>query len=237
MTTEWPIGHSFFAFMFCSVSVQTSQDLGMLTIPSISFDLAVSTHRDLPGTARIGSGPSQEAMLFRQQDPAVYSLLLDYPPNIDVVITNHPSSAQKVSAIECKFNEAYSGRIHGGLDPKYLDLPDLWRDIPNLEKLARQISPQDKGFLHLHPAQLLKHILGLKRAHGSRGFRLLYLWYDVLGSEGGTHADEIRQFSEIANEDHVIFQSLRYQELILRLVNSLGPEHQEYVAYLAERYL
>jgi len=100
-------------------------------------------------------------------------------PNIDVVIKNEENSRFKVFAIECKYSEAYGGYGHSGVDPKYLTLYSLWKDIPNTYDLAKSISPNDDDFSYLHPAQLIKHILGLKNAHKKSGFRLLYLWYDV----------------------------------------------------------
>jgi len=80
-------------------------------------------------------------------------------PNIDVVINNSPESRFKVFAIECKFSEAYSSRNHSGIDPKYIKLDKVWDDMPNLLDLAKTISPDDHRFNHLHPAQLVKHIL------------------------------------------------------------------------------
>ena len=102
-----------------------------------------------------------------------------YSPNIDVVIRNSPKSRFKVFAIECKFSEAYSSWKHSGIKPKYIQLKEIWRDIPNLYKFAKNISPNDDKFNHLHPAQLIKHILGLKEKFGKNKFRLLYLWYDT----------------------------------------------------------
>jgi len=103
-----------------------------------------------------------------------------YSPNIDVVIDNASGAEYKVYAIECKFTEAYGGHGHSGLKKKYLDL-EIWEEISRLHKLAISINPRDNQFQHLHAAQLIKHILGLKREYGKTDFRLLYLWYDALG--------------------------------------------------------
>jgi hypothetical protein len=103
-----------------------------------------------------------------------------YPPNIDVVIHNSDSAKVKRYAIECKFSEAYSMRGDHGLKKKYLDIDSLWHDVPNIRKLATSICPNDKKFRHLHPAQLIKHILGLRNEFDKARFRLLYLWYDGL---------------------------------------------------------
>ncbi len=158
-----------------------------------------------------------------------------FSPNIDVVIHNS-DSPYKVFAIECKFSEAYGGRSHAGIKKKYLDL-DIWKDIPNLHELALSISPDDHQFQYLHPAQLIKHILGLKKVFGKTGFRLLYLWYDVLGSAGTTHKVEISIFSEVAKLDNIHFHALSYQDLIIRLADNYRNVHKQYIEYITGRYL
>ena len=160
-----------------------------------------------------------------------------YHPNIDVVIHNKPSAKIKRFAIECKFSEVYAGRGHGGLKANYLALNDLWLDIPNLRRFAESISPHDNEFVHLHAAQLVKHILGLKRQFQKSGFRLLYLWYDVLGDQGKRHRDEVLKFSEVAKADGIKLHSLTYQELIINMANNLRVEHPDYVRYITGRYL
>ncbi len=160
-----------------------------------------------------------------------------YHPNIDVVIHNAPSARIKRFAVECKFSEAYGGHGHVGIKAKYLGLDDLWADIPNLLRFAMRISPDDYEFAHLHPAQLVKHILGLKRQFGRQGFRLLYLWYDVLGDQGKRHREEAEEFTGIAKSDGIKFHSLTYQELIVALESHLRTDHQDYVRYLTARYL
>jgi len=159
-------------------------------------------------------------------------------PNIDVVIKNNDKSNIKVFGIECKFSEAYSSRKHPGLKKKYIfDISEQWNDIPALFELAKEISPNDAEYDHLHPAQLLKHILGLKKTYGKSGFRLLYLWYDVLGNEGYQHRQEIKQFSDIAKRDNVKFHSISYQELLMRMRNKLYAGNEDYLNYMIDRYL
>jgi hypothetical protein len=160
-----------------------------------------------------------------------------YSPNIDVVIHNTTSTKIKRFAVECKFSEAYGAHRHGGLNPAYLGLEDVWTDIPNLRDLAKIISPEDNKFVHLHPARLVKHILGLKRQFGKTGFRLLYLWYDVFGNQGKQHQDEVLKFTEMTKSDGIKFHSLTYQELIVKLANKQRKDHPEYIRYLTGRYL
>ena len=159
------------------------------------------------------------------------------PPHIDVAIHNSELSTFKRFAIECKFSEAYGPHSLNGLKPAYLNVDELWSDIPELHKLAKSISPDNTVYKYLDSAQLIKHILGLKTFCNKSEFKLLYLWYDVLGKEGGDHRDEIEEFTRIATSDGIHFSSLSYQELIIALAKEYRLEHSEYVKYLTERYL
>jgi hypothetical protein len=160
-----------------------------------------------------------------------------FHPNIDVVIHNKPGSEFKRFAIECKFSEAYGAHKHGGLKEKYLECNDIWDEIPALRAFSERISPNDSEFRHLHPAQIVKHILGMKRQFGTGGFRLLYLWYDVLGEGGKRHRDEVIEFTAVAKIDGIRFHSITYQELIALIANNLRSDHGYYIQYLTERYL
>jgi hypothetical protein len=161
-----------------------------------------------------------------------------FDPNIDSVILNGDSDKIKAFGIECKFSEAYSSRNHSGLKVKYLtDITEQWKDIPNLFDFAKTISPEDKSFNHLHPAQLIKHILGLKKKYGKSGFRLLYLWYDVLGQDGCRHRAEIEEFAKISKKDNIKFHSISYQELITKLKKDYYNGNEKYIDYLTDRYL
>jgi len=160
-----------------------------------------------------------------------------FHPNIDVVIHNKAGTKNQCFAIECKFSEAYGAHKHSGLKEQYLDCNGIWGDIPQLYSLAKNICPEDNDFHFLHPAQLIKHILGLKRKYGHNGFRMLYLWYDVLGEEGKIHQDEITEFTALAKKDGIKFHALSYQKLIISLANKQRANHSDYIRYLTERYL
>ena len=80
-----------------------------------------------------------------------------FDPNIDSVIFNSENEKIKAFGIECKYSEAYSSRNHSGLKEKYLnEITEQWNDIPNLLDLAKRISPEDRTFNYLHPAQFLR---------------------------------------------------------------------------------
>jgi len=181
------------------------------------------------------SNESSRNIRFEQKYPISNSFR--FSPNMDVAIENSSASRYAVFAIECKFSEAYSSHGHSGLKAKYLELREIWDGLPHLRSFAESISPQDKGFEHLHPAQLVKHILGLTRTFGRNKFRLLYLWYDCLGREGAKHRDEIGEFTSVAKKDGIPFHALSYQELIIRLSGQFESEHRSYIKYISERYL
>jgi len=156
-------------------------------------------------------------------------------PNIDVVIKCEKPK-KTVFAIECKFTEPYSYN-HDGLSAQYIQKKDLWVGIPNLYDFAKKISPTNTQFKHLQPAQLIKHILGLRNNCGSDDYELLYLWYDVPGPEGCLHRQEIEKFAKIAEVDGIQFRSITYQEVILNLYKDYYQNHNQYIDYLADRYL
>jgi hypothetical protein len=171
-------------------------------------------------------------LAFETQFP-IDETLFERAPNIDVTIS-FDQGPLKTAAIECKLCEPYASRAHPGLSKQYLQLP-LWEQFPALRQIAGSIAPDDKLFRHLHAAQLLKHILGLATRHGTR-FKLFYCWYDAPGAAAVHHAAEINSFADAAAADGVAFNSLTYQELILRLSRD-EQVPRPYVDYLAERYL
>ena len=176
-----------------------------------------------------------EKIVFEDKYPIDKSF--QYHPNIDVVIHNSDSAKYKRFAIECKFSEAYTSQGDHGLKRKYLDLKEVWNDIPNLHDFSGKLCPDDNFFKYLHPAQLIKHILGLKTAFGKKEFRLLYLWYDVLGEEGSIHQKEIDRFIQVARSDNVKIHALSYQDLIFEVSAEYRSNHEKYVKYITERYL
>lgn len=186
------------------------------------------------GLCRKGNPLSQKIVF---EDKYSIDNKFQFSPNIDVVFWNSESSKFRRFAVECKFSEAYGSRRHSGLRPEYISLVHLWEDTPNVYDLAKSICPNDTKFIYLHVAQLIKHILGLKMEFGKDRFRLLYLWYDVLGKEGAIHREEIEAFSEVVRSDSVKFHALSYQELILKLSNEYRTGHSKYIKYISDRYL
>jgi len=186
------------------------------------------------GFSRLQSNYS-EHLVFEEKHRIKTNFVI--PPNIDVVIHNRVSAPYELFAVECKFSEAYGGRAHGGLKSKYLGDKNLWTDLSALEGLANEINPDDHRYIYLHAAQLIKHILGLKASVGKKKFKLLYLWYDVLGKDGAVHREEAEDFTKIAESDGIRFHAMTYQELITILDRYYRDDHPEYIKYLTERYI
>ena len=189
------------------------------------------------GLCRAGSTVPQ-VLKFEEKLP-ISGIKATRCPNVDVVIYDQEKMPRKLFAIECKFTEAYGGRHHPGLKRTYLKHDELWGDIRALQSIAEEIVDEDRVFSHLHPAQLIKHVLGCRsKLAGTRGtFRLLYLWYDALGQAGATHRAEIEHFAEACKSDGVRFHALSYQELIANIARRHRGSHSDYVTYITERYL
>lgn len=77
----------------------------------------------------------------------------------------------------------------------------------------------------------------MKTNRNKSGFRLLYLWYDVIGQDGAEHRKEIEQFVEIAKRDNVKFSHITYQEAIMKLTQEFYVGNEKYCYYLTDRYL
>lgn len=168
-----------------------------------------------------------------------YPILNDanIPPNIDIVFEYLNGDC---CAIECKFTEPFNKRQEAhGLKDKYLSGFKSWSIIPSIHQLSQSISPEDKIYKYLQPAQLIKHIMGLlmKYEDDKSKFRLIYLYYDAFGEEGYNHEKEIKDFNLIAQKDGLRFQAITWQEVILRLLKNSRNKHDDYVRYLFLRYL
>jgi hypothetical protein len=158
------------------------------------------------------------------------------PPHVDALLIPEGEGAAPIG-VEVKLREPFP-QDHSTLTPTYLveRHAGIWEGIPNLLGLAREHRPGTDRFRHLDVPQLLTHILGLRSQH-RRGFVLLYLWCDVPGSEAVKHAQEVAEFSAIADQDGLNFQSRTYQDVILSLARNQRVGHEAFIDYLAERYL
>jgi hypothetical protein len=156
------------------------------------------------------------------------------PPHLDLGIDYIDS---RRVGVECKLFEPYGWLEHAPLKRVYLELPDAWSEIPACRELAEELAAGDAGFRRLGPAQLLRHILGLKFGKSIDKVRLVYLYFDSIGDEAEEHRVEIRRFQQLVAPDPIRFIPITVQEFVLRAVNQCRSHHTEYVDYLADRYL
>jgi len=157
-------------------------------------------------------------------------------PHLDVQIS-FDDGPWECAGVEAKFCEPYDDKKPGGLMECYLRETALWQDWPNVRAFAQNLSPNDSIHSHLHAAQLLKHLLGLRKQNDT-SFVLVYLWFDVPGTEeAARHCREIESFGEVLKRDGVAFVSRTYQEVFEALRGGNGGPKIPYVTYLLERYL
>ena len=188
----------------------------------------------VPSTDILSLGFEQRLPISDDVDRGIFR----HDPNLDVVFRYGARHRPLMIGVEGKFTEPYSARGHGGIASAYLEQSALWIGLSKSRHLAESICPTDKDFSHLHVAQLLKHILGLRHARGgSLDFRLVYLWYDVPFDAGAEHHLEIQRFAKIVAGDGITFQAITYQEVILGLAQACRARHGAYVDYMVERYL
>lgn len=158
-------------------------------------------------------------------------------PNLDITIES--KNLQHIIAIESKFTEPYSSKTQKELSEKYNN-EKLWVGLKNIKEEIYNLEDEKRKkifkFKRLDYLQLIKHILGLKTQHGKK-FTLLYLWYDVPGTKGYEHRQEIEQFAKIVKNDGIDFHHITYQEVIFNLKENYYDEHKDYIDYLVERYL
>jgi hypothetical protein len=152
------------------------------------------------------------------------------PPHLDVVIDREGGIPV---AIESKFTEVYSP-AKNEFRPSYFEDPGLWDGMTRTRRLAEGIAAGTEPFETLGAAQLIKHLLGLKRQCGVGEFRLLYLWYEWPGEIAEAHHLELERFSE-AIDDELDFFALTYQRFFERFGADEEP-HPGYLGYLEDRY-
>ena len=196
----------------------------------------------------------EEKLQIKYEDGKIIKNVKFGTPNLDVMI----EFGDKIIAIESKFTEPYTKKRNKNshIQDSYTK-KSLWKDLPNIEKLAQAIHDENhhvenceikesidnlRKTKRLDAAQLIKHILGLRtdneKISKDKKITLLYLWYDVPGTEEAKeHQEEIEAFASIAKADGINFRHITYQEIIFYLKENHYAEHENYINYLVERYL
>ena len=110
---------------------------------------------------------------------------------------------------------------------------NTWDTLPACRTAAESLTVS-KRFECLDAGRLLKHMLELTRTFGQGRFVLLYLWYEVEGSEASDkHRDEVVEFSRLISTE-VQFRSETYQRFFDKLTPSVVGT--SYKSYLRSRY-
>jgi hypothetical protein len=156
------------------------------------------------------------------------------PPHLDLGIDYVDS---RRVGVECKLFEPYGRLDHAPLKRAYLRLQDAWDEIPACRDLAEELATGEQVFNRLGAAQLLRHFLGLKFGKPIDKVRLVYLYFDAMGDEAEEHRAEVRRFQQRIASDPIRFVPVTVQEFVLRAVGRYRSQHEEYVDYLADRYL
>jgi len=159
--------------------------------------------------AACGAGRDTTTIQFEQAYPTGLGGTAPHP---DVTLGSERSLP---TVIEAKFEEPYNGQGNSFTD-SYFATRGIWSRLPACEALARAVFKGQESFVHLGAAQLLKHALGIARQLGARGFRLLYLWFEVPGTEAAAHRKEIGRFSDAVRAD-IEFDARTYQEVFADL--------------------
>ncbi|MCZ8013660.1 MAG: hypothetical protein O9319_12160 [Gemmatimonas sp.] len=156
------------------------------------------------------------------------------PPNLDVVIK---TSDGGIVGVECKFTEWMTRKTGqaASMAPYFRGPETLWAraNLPECERLAREMNDGKKAYQYLDGPQLLKHILGLHKS-GAPSLVLFYVWYEVHGEVADQHRSELAAFSERIRSE-VTFRSLSYQQIGGALCAMKGLDSL-YRDYIASRY-
>jgi hypothetical protein len=180
--------------------------------------------------------PARPAKSIDFEAPNIVNRNFKVAPHLDVQISFDEGS-WKCAGIEAKFCEPYGCQKPGGLNPVYLRETALWQDWPNIRAFAQKVSPEDLTHSHFHAAQMIKHLLGLRK-QSNTSFVLVYLWFDVPSAKAATrHRREIDSFGEVLKRDGVAFVSRTYQEVFEVMHGGNSEHNSSYVAYLLDRYL
>ena len=156
--------------------------------------------------------------------------------NLDVLLT---TADGWLFAIESKFAEPYTpSATKAVLKPQYFSQNrSRWTEVglPGCQAVAEQLRFGQHGFRVLDVAQLLKHMLVLGRT-GHR-WTLCCLWYEVPGAVADAHRSDLQTFVAQIGSDARHVTALTYQELFSRMEPLVGAEHDDYMAYLRDRYV
>jgi hypothetical protein len=148
----------------------------------------------------------------------------------DVVIR---SDTTRPAAVVACFTEGYDD-VDTRLPAAPSEYAGLWSDLPGCRGLAEDLHANPRRFRRIPAGRILELALALHQRHGSRGARLVHLWYDTSGRtarEQRQEADRLRM--RIGGE--VDFASITWQTLFLAMLDHPASDPRQ-IDYLAHRY-
>lgn len=163
------------------------------------------------------------------------------PPTLDLLLV---ASKTLAWGVESKFTEPFQEPSKEPFKSKPSRVPfadsyfdnkkSLWLKLglPKCQTLAEQLYNRDVEYKYLDAAQLLKHVLGLRRKHLEG--KLLLLWFNVDDSEARGFEEEIREFQNSIDET-LAFRDITYQQVFEHLSSEAAAE-SAYMDYNRSRY-
>jgi len=155
------------------------------------------------------------------------------PPTLDVLLVGSDGWAR---GVESKFTEPYQHyqRDVAFAGSYFAGGRELWAayGLPGCQRLAEAMTAGEIGYRHLDAAQLLKHVLGLRKYYSKS--ELMLLWYQVDAPESEALAGEIEDFARRVDPE-LGFRAITYQEVFDRLCHDPAAD-AAHLEYLRSRY-
>lgn len=148
-------------------------------------------------------------------------------------------SGTRSTVVAASFLEPYS-LVDNHPEAATLEEDASWRGLESCRNLTLDLRANPRRFRHLAAARLLALGQAWTREAGTRGFRLLYLWWDGGGAGAARVRSEIDRFRMRAGGE-LHFVALSWQELFRALRSAARDDtdpagHDAYLQYLSSRY-
>ena len=148
-------------------------------------------------------------------------------------------SGTTATVVAASFLEPYS-LVDNHPEAATLEEDASWRGLEACRNLTLDLRANPRRFRHLAVARLLALGQAWTRETGTRGFRLLYLWWDGGGAAAARVRSEIDRFRMRAGGE-LDFVALSWQELFGALRRGVRDDpnpagHEAYLQYLSSRY-
>lgn len=171
--------------------------------------------------------PRSTELRFAQEAPTGVEGL---SAGVDVLLGG---GSARPTAVVAHYTEAYASGNDNRL-PASVEEPGAWGPLSDCRNLALDLRANPRRYGSLDVARMLGVALGFTNRYGVRGFRLLYLWYEVEGHAADHHRREIDRFRMRAGGE-LDLEVLRWRDLHGAIESDSGT-HAGYADYLTARY-